>query len=350
MLKNMLRTDPNRVAKSTKCYMDKGSENLRGMEVSCTPIQAATSILKHLKSGSESWFKGLKKFPEVVITVPASFPEKMRKATIKAANKANLCITEKNLLEEPRAVLHYFCNQKRVVDIELNNSKILVFDLGGGTLDVSLHEVTKEGRSLTIKDITKSPYKRFGGDQFDEKVADELLTEYVHKHWIFLRTSHEMAQLRKQFQFYAEYAKIQLGYQINAIPRILSPCYLINNQPCLPTLQNLPPVNYNLSWDEYENIISDFLANDLCLESPHCSSRADNIIDPILKVLDDAKTDECPDRPKVDIVLLNGGMTKLPVIEQRLKKLFGEGVIVYSDSDKADQAVALGAIYYRASR
>ena len=343
--KTMLGKYPNRVAKSTKCRMDKGFDDLE-MEVSCTPIQVATSILKHLKSGVGNRFN-LIDFPDVVITVPASFPHAMREATIKAAKCAGFEITEQNLLEESKAALHYFCNQQFPEEgIEFNESKILVFDLGGGTLDVSLHEVTKDEQSLTINDIAKSPYKRFGGDQFDEKVADKLLSEYGNP----AETSDEPDQLKIQFQFYAEIAKIQLGDQINAIHHIPNLHYSINKQPYLPTGTVLPTFNYELTWDEYKDIIRPFLANDLCLESPHCSSRDDNIIDPILKVLDDAKRKlDRSKRPEVDIVLLNGGMTKLPVIEQRLKELFGGGVIVYNDSDKADKAVALGAVYYRAS-
>lgn len=346
--KTMLGKFPNRVAKSTKCYMDKGSENLR-MEVDCTPIQVSTSILKHLKSGVGNRFNALKAFPEVVITVPASFGEEGRDATLTAAADAKFIITEENLLEEPTAALHYFCNRKHVPDFEFNNAKILVFDLGGGTLDVSLHEVTKDEKSLTINDIAKSPYKRFGGDQFDEKVADALLSEYVRKHGDPAKNLDEADQLKSQFQFYAESAKIQLGDQINAIHHIPNPNYIIKRQPRLSTNTPLPTFNYDLTWNEYENIIEPFLDKTLRLNDPHCPSRPDNIIDPILKVLDDAKTDKCPGRPKVDIVLLNGGMTKLPVIEQRLKELFGKGVIVYNDSDKADKAVALGAVYHQAS-
>lgn len=345
--KTMLGKYPNRVAKSTKCRMDKGSSDL-GMGVSCTPIEVATSILKHLKNGASHRFNALKKFPEVVITVPASFGKKRRCATLTAAKLAGFKITDENLLDEPTAALHYFSNRKHEPDIEFNNSKILVFDLGGGTLDVSLHEVTKDKKSLTINDIAKSPYKEFGGDQFDEKVADELLSKYVSKYGNLASNSDEEDQLKRQFQFYAESAKIKLSDEINANHHIPNSDPTINTPPYLRE-QSLPTFTYNLTWKEYKDIIKPFLADDLCLESPHCSWRDDNIIDPILKVLDDAKTDKCSERPKVDIVLLNGGMTKLPVIEKRLKELFGEGVIVYNNSNIADKAVALGAVYHQAS-
>ena len=347
--KSMLGRYPNRVAISTKCYMDNGSNDL-GLAVCCTPIKVATSILAHLKTGASYQFNAFENFPEVAITVPASFPNTMREATIDAAKRAGFKITKDNLLEEPKAALHYFCNQKFPGgDIEFNESKILVFDLGGGTLDVSLHEVTKNEKSLTIKEMAKSPYKRFGGDQFDEELAKVLLDEYVRKYGNPAKTSDETAQLKKQFQFYAEDAKKRLCDDINANHPTPSPCYSIDRPPLLPTLPPLPTFNYKLTWCEYKDIISPFLAETLRLSDSHCPSRSDNIIDPILKVLDDAKTDECPDRPKVDIVLLNGGMTKLPVVEERLKKLFGEGVVVYNDSDKADQAVALGAVFHQAS-
>ena len=343
----MLGKDPNRVARSTKCRMDKGSVDL-GLEAPCTPIGVAKSILKHLKFEADLMFKFLPSFPEVVITVPASFPKKMRDATIEAAVEAGFGITDQSLLEEPTAALHYFCNQKLPAeDIEFDKSKILVFDLGGGTLDVSLHEVTKIGNSLTITDIAKSPYKRFGGDQFDKKVGDVLLSKYV-KHRNPAKTSDEKDRLKKQFQFYAKKAKENLADQINYIPSTANPLYSISEPPSLPTVGVLPPFHCDLRWDEYKYIIEPFLATHLSLKSPYYSWRVDNIIDPILQVLDEGGPG-CSERPKVDIVLLNGGMTKLPVIEQRLKELFGEGVIVYNDSDNADKAVALGAVYHQAS-
>ena len=344
--KTMHRKYPNRVATSTKCRMDKGGEDL-GMDVPCTPIQVATSILEHLKHEASNQFNALNNFPEVVIAVPASFGQKRRSATLTAAQNTGFGITDKNLLEEPIAALHYFCNQKRLSDIEFNNSRILVFDLGGGTLDVSLHEVTKKGSSLKIDNIAVSPYKEFGGNQFDEKVADVLLNKYVNKYGNPAKTLDEADQLNGQFLFCAESVKIRLSDQINAIPHTPNPCWEINMPLSFEPGPPLSPFNYRLTWDEYEDIIEPFLAHYLSLASPYYSWRTDNIIDPILQVLDKAQRKlNCSKRPKVDIVLLNGGMTKLPVIEQRLKKLFGD--IVHNDSDKADKAVALGAVYYQA--
>ena len=224
--KTMLGTYPKLVAKSMKCCMDKGDCNFGTAAVPWTPIEVSTKILEHLKHGVRTRFR-LIDFPNVVITVPASFPPIMRSATIQAAEDAGFKITEQTLLEESKAALHYFCNQKFPgEDIEFNGSNILVFDLGGGTLDVSLHQVTKDEESLTILDMGESPYKRFGGDQFDEEVADVLLSKYKRSLKSKLSRADEDL-LETQFRFYAESAKIQLGEQINAIHHIPNPHYLI---------------------------------------------------------------------------------------------------------------------------
>ncbi len=344
-----IKTDPERVAISTKYDMDRGDDDALYAHKQ-TPIQVAESIIKWLIQGASNLFHQ-EISSEVCITVPASFPSEMREATITAALNAGLDVTNEILLEESTAALHYFCN-KESTDGPLNlcKSKILVFDLGGGTLDVSLHKVTKDEKGLSITDIAKSPYKKFGGDQFDKKVANVLLNNYIGRNPTISRTD----PLERQFQLFAEEAKIELTDEINDIkinslpPK--NPSYEINRHPKIPSQPCLPIFRYSLDWSEYEKIIKPFLAEHLCLGDKYCHSRADNIIDPILQVLDDAKAKlNCSERPKIDIVLLNGGMTKLPVIKQRLEELFGTGVRVENDSDKADKAVALGAVFSRLS-
>lgn len=345
--KTMLQKEPGLVAKSMKRCMDKGDHIFTGTDgVSWTPIQTSTGILSQLKNAAAPLFNLIGGFPErnVMITVPASFEKSMREATVEAACNAKFKITEKNLLYEPHAALYYFCNQPIPDHIDFKDPKlVLVFDLGGGTLDVSLHKVSKQESNLIIKDIAVSPYTRFGGDDFDKHVAEKLLENYKYPEEL---DASEMNLLKFQFQAYAENTKIKLSESIK-VARATNPVFEIREQPTLPEHSNLPFFEYDLSWCKYEEIIEPFLASDLKLESDPYASGSNNIIDPILNVLAEGKKElNCFERPTVDVVLLNGGMTKLPLIQQRLEDFFGTGVVRYESNP--DEAVALGAVFYQA--
>ena len=352
--KVMLEKEPWLVAKSMKLCMDRGYHKFTSADsVSWTPIEISYRILELLKQGALYTLAKYGGFSDsnVKITVPASFEMSMRAATIDSAKKAFFpSITDKNLVPEPHAALHYFCykNKNQPFPIEFNKKKrVLVFDLGGGTLDVSLHEVEENaaGKSspYTIKDIAISPYTRFGGDDFDKRVAEELLRCYFK--CPSGSSALYMNVLKSQFQKYAEDAKIELSKKlVHSSNR--NPYGEIRKYPTLPDGWGRA-FSYNLYWDEYREIIEPFLASDLKLESDYDPTRDNNIIDPILKVLDDGKKKLGFDkRPKVDVVLLNGGMTNLPVIRQRLEDLFETGIVRYVENP--DEAVALGAVLYQA--
>ena len=353
--KGKIQEEPGRVAKSMKRFMCQGNHRFIGTGgVSWTPIEVSARILGHLKDEAALIFKDIFKDiggdvfkgigGDVVITVPASFEPIMRDATVLAANNAGFTIDDKNLLSEPHAALHYFCNKRLPDSIDFSTPKrVLVFDLGGGTLDVSLHEV-HESERLDIKDLAVSPYTLFGGDDFDKRAAEEFLTYYNYP--LSLSES-EKELLKFQFQAYAEDAKIRLNSQIIG-SRHTNPVCEIRKQPTLPErsgLPKLPEFAYNLYWWKYKEIIKPFLADHLDLKSIPCAS--DNIISPILNVLDKGKEAlNCTKRPKVDLVLLNGGMTRLIAIQQRLENLFGTKIVRYERNP--DEAVALGAVISQA--
>ena len=214
-----------------------------------TPIQIAAEILKYLKKGAEDIFEhsqeGFPKDDKLVIAVPASFNDNMRQATLKAAECAGFVgITDANLLFEPHAALYHFCNKTLPDPIDFSaEKKVLVFDLGGGTLDVSLHSVHQKNE-LIIKDIAVSDYTRFGGNNFDKLVAKVLLKDYLSK-WASRPTlsCNQLKLLKLQFQEYAEEAKKQLSKQIqyeSLIPySSTDPCYEISGVPRLPTIGTL---------------------------------------------------------------------------------------------------------------
>lgn len=349
--KKMLQEKPWFVAKSMKLCMDRGHHKFTGADgVSWTPIEISTQILNLLRIEATAVLRRYGDFEQsnVKITVPASFENSMRKATIDSAKKASINITNEDLVPEPHAALHYFCdkNKSHPISIDFSDEKlVLVFDLGGGTLDVSLHKVklNQPFNPYTITDLAVSPYTRFGGDDFDKRVAEELLRRSFR--CPSGPSALYMNLLKSQFQQYAEEAKIELGKKL-AHTATSNPYHPIEEQPTLPGKWHRD-FRYNLYWDEYREIIEPFLASHLDLASDYDPTRDNNIIDPIIKVLDDGKKNlGISKRPKVDVVLLNGGMTQLPVIRERLENLFGTKIVRYVENP--DEAVALGAVLYQA--
>ena len=338
--------EPASVAKSVKRHMDFGKKNFSLIpRISWTPIQISTEILKQLFKGAKYMWMHIDQPDPCVITVPASFQSSMIQATIEAAKTAGSTadiaglteITESDLFFEPHAALLQFFNTNHINEItfsETDEQFFLVFDLGGGTLDVSLHKISKENNSLTIEDIAISPYNRFGGDDFDKKVAQSLLKKYPP--YITLK-SPDKELVEFQFQEYAKDAKEFLTPYTKTHP--------IKKTPKDSAGRSLYPFAHNLSPSEYKDIVNLLLAPSLDLQS--CHSKDPNIINPILDVLDSGrkKLGRC-DRPNVDIVLLNGGMTKLNIIRERLTDFFKGGYVIPEGEFDPETAVAQGASIY----
>jgi len=155
---------------------------------------------------------------DIVVTVPASFDSEMRSATLEAARKAGIKVKNNNgnprniLLDEPRACLYDFVNRQKqgeipdhIIDFS-TKKRILVYDLGGGTLDVSLHDVnfkSPEDSLLNIEDIAISRYTDIGGDNFDEKLTDYLFQRYCKENKLKLQDYSDIE---------IEYAKASLFY------------------------------------------------------------------------------------------------------------------------------------------
>ena len=342
--------EPLHVAKSTKPYMNSDSRGIYPYpeaSVTYTPTDVSTAILKHLKAFAEDKCGNINinDYP-IKITVPVSFDDAGKDATVLAAQEAGLLqIRDKgDLILEPHAALYNFCNGPSASDSPIDFSKenrILVFDLGGGTLDVSLHEVSEQiGKpGWDIEDITDFGCIQFGGDDFDEQVAKELLKKHADYVDSKLKKPEEIDSLSRRLQARVQEAKENFTEQIVAGESSVS--FLIE-LPMSPTNSKLGDFNHNLQWDDYKGFINDFLAPDLKLCSPETdySTREKNIISPILKVLNEAGDSQ------IDVVLLNGGMTRLPIIRERLEKFFENPNIVRTE-EKPDEAVACGAVVYQ---
>lgn len=350
--KTMIGRQTRRVVRSVKSYMGT-QEAFRFDGETYDPAQISCMILKQLASGARkiSIDPG-----QVVVTVPASFDPDQRASTIKAAELAGFQVT---LFDEPRAALYDFANRQEKGElpptlIDFDSPKlVLVFDLGGGTLDVSLHEVCYHQQNqykLDIQDIAIGRYTRLGGDDFDKLLAEHLLEAYSNR-LPQNPDDYDIHLLEREFQVYAENAKIELS----TIADLQADQHGDNWKPddISTAIIQYPFANpehmfqYNLTLAEYDQIVEPLLASKLTLDSvdlPDPHPFQENIIYPILDVLRKAKDKlQLDDPPKVDAVLLNGGMTRFHTIQKRLETFFGFPPIVAGDPDRA---VARGASVY----
>ena len=350
----------NRVVKSIKSEMGTQTE-FDFDDSTYNPAVISSQILKHLASSAESLFGFVP--DDVVITVPASFDSDMRESTIEAARLAGFRTQEDDgsprniLLDEPRAALYDFVNSQNKGDIPetlisfQEPQTVLVFDLGGGTLDVSLHNVfyQQEQYTLNIEDLAISRYTQIGGDDFDQKLADHFWKIYADRLPNDFDDS-QMNMLKSEFREYAEQAKIDLSSEIEngklmgfLDPESFDP-KLVETEIIKTPFEN-QVFEYDLTLSEYEEIVESLLAPRLTLDAVNqldTLSDCDNIIYPILDVLRKAEQ-KIGGMPSVDAVLLNGGMTKFHTIQKRLETLFGSSPITAGDPDKA---VARGAVVY----
>lgn len=316
-----------------------------------TPADVSGQILSYMvNSAKKRLFQ--KELRDVVITVPASFDSDQCQATIDAARKAGINVENMHdiLLYEPKAVIYDFMRMQEDGEIpsdllSLENDKnVLVFDLGGGTLDVTIHKVgySKEG-ILNIKDLAISRYTKLGGDNFDELLALDMLKRFEEAYGIKVsikRREEVMCKLRN----HAEKLKKDLSIEYeNAKMSDID----------LPDDYEFEVMDVSLydayAFEEYytkaqiEQIVSPLMGYKYTKDDVSRIQRMDekdvgNIIYPVLDVLDKAGKDI-----KIDAVILNGGMTKFYLIRNRLNDFFGFEPLATSDPDLA---VARGAVYY----
>ena len=363
---------PHLVAKSIKSQMGNATaEGLLSNVPDKTPAQVSARILEHMLRNAAKIFH-LEWIDDAIITVPANFDFIMRQATLKAAELAGIKIRKADgsprqiLLSEPRAVIYDFINQVRngeIADIILDLSSkknVMVFDLGGGTLDITLHEISRRPDApeiLNVQDIATNRYTLLGGDDFDLCLARTMYQHYLNQYAahpdIVKKIRQEERGVMSQLLNYAENLKLEVSTQkSDAFGGDDSGWW--NEDEDFPVGGNIGATGYayddTFTTAQLEEIWRDFMGEELQFDDYKNADaimkkfgNKKNIILPIIDVLGKASAKLGTHNVKVDAVIMNGGMSRLYLVINRLKKFFGFDPIVALDPD---QAVARGAAVY----
>ena len=267
-----------------------------------TPEQISSIILQKLKAAAEDYLHD--KVTEAVITVPAYFNDSQRQATKDAGKIAGLDV--KRIINEPTAAAlayGYGVDKKKNGGKEIK--KVIVFDFGGGTFDVSIIEI--DSSLVEVKSTNGDTH--LGGDDFDKVILEWLFTEFKKTNGIDLSTDKMALQRLKEA---TEKAKIELSAVIETEI----------NLPFITADASGPKhLNMKLTRSKFES-----LSEQLIQRSIDCCKRA--IDDSGFKV------------SEIDEVLLVGGSTRIPAIQEAIKKFFNKEP---NKSINPDEVVALGA-------
>ena len=287
-------TNPERTIQSIKRKMGT-SEKVTIGDKSYSPQEISAMILQKLKVDAEQYLG--EKITKAVITVPAYFNDAQRQATKDAGKIAGLEVLR--IINEPTAsALAYGIDREE-------EATVLVYDLGGGTFDVSILQL---GDGVFEVKATAG-INHLGGDDFDKRIVDYLVDEFRKKEGIDLRKDRvAMQRLRDA----AENAKIELSsVQKTNI-----------NLPYITTTESGPKfLDIDLTRAKFESLIADLV---------------DSTIGPVKQALADAKLSP----EDIDHVLLVGGSTRVPLVQETVRKILNK------EPDKGinpDECVALGA-------
>jgi len=294
LAKRQAVTNPDRTISSIKRQMGTDHKvKIDGKDY--TPQEISSMILQKLVNDASSYLG--ERVTKAVVTVPAYFNDAQRQATKDAGKIAGLEVLR--IINEPTAAALAYGLDKKA------SETILVWDLGGGTFDVSILEVG-DG-VFEVKSTNGDTH--LGGDDYDARVRDWLVTEFRKEQGIDLSGDRQALQRLTEA---AEKAKIELSGTVQTSI----------NLPFITADQNGPKhLDMTLTRAKFEELTQDL---------------TDRCVQPFKNALADAKLDVS----KIDEVVMVGGSTRMPVIQELVKKLTGKEL---NQSVNPDEVVAIGA-------
>ncbi len=260
-----------------------------------TPQQISAMVLRKLKEDAEAYLGDT--VTEAVITVPAYFTDAQRQATKDAGKIAGLEV--KRIINEPTAAALAYGIDKET------EQKIMVYDLGGGTFDVSIIEMGDGVQEV----LATAGNNRLGGDDFDQKIVSWLITEFKNEQGIDLSTDKSAVERLRDA---AEKAKIDLSGMTT----------VQINLPFITADQNGPKhLDMTLSRAKFNELTAD-------------------LVNKTLEPMKQALSDSGLSASELDKVLLVGGSTRIPAVQEAVKKFIGKEPF---KGINPDECVAMGA-------
>lgn len=363
---------PHLVAKSIKSQMGRAQADGLAAEVpDKTPAQISARILKHMLLEAGKIYH--QKIDDAVITVPANFDSVMCKATREAAAMAGIKVNNADgserpvLLTEPNAVIYDLINQvqngelsEQILDLQ-TQKQVMVFDLGGGTLDITLHKLRRREDNpeiMKVDEIATNRYTLLGGDDFDQAIADVMYEHYLQQYEAHPEAVRQLRAAKKtimpQLLNYAEGLKLDVSESVQNKQRFQSGeddfgWSTDEEEEEFPVGGNMGGIGFayddSFTQAQVEEILEPLMGSRLQFDAyKYLDQVGDtrNIIYPILDVLQKGAA-KLGDKLHIDAVIVNGGMSKFYMVTERLRKFFGLEPIVALDPD---QSVARGAAVY----
>jgi molecular chaperone DnaK len=284
--------DPERTVHFIKKHMDDPGHTVDIDDQRWTPTEISAMILSKLKRDCSQIIGEIR---DVVITVPANFNELARKATVTAGKLAGLNVSR--IVNEPTAAALYYAHSQSI------SGRVMVYDLGGGTLDITILEV--DGDKIDI--LLSEGARHLGGSDFDEVLLELLAEEYRKKNKAELYLNERqrrrvlaMGEEAKKMLSKLQQVSETIGNDTDGIARI------------------------ELTRDMFENAISRLLTRTVML---------------VEQALDSIELTPAD----IDHVLLVGGSTRIPKVRELLEKQFGRAPL---SCGNVDECVALGAALF----